>query len=276
MPLLERLTPYGTSVLLGNRLYNITLLQDTLGLYIYVGTERIDETWPEQLQNSTIDMYIGMATESILMGALNVYSLDRYWNDVVVDILNIGRLYFNENDVEPWSTSFLGEPTYTISKDYIDSLVDSMMLTFRYSQLESQPLSTTLTESGFAPYSKYMAWIMAGDFDSDITFYNIPDIIYTTTAEENGLGGTFMYGRGILEEFVPTGELYSAVIRTNVGELMLGLPQEIFDFLVEENLLTPPTELDLLELDQEFGFFFRYTGFSNLFNVPAGIFVGSN
>ena len=133
-------------------------------------------------------------------------------------------------------------------------------------------IEITLTPSGNTPNNNTVA--IAFSQEDDIVFYNVPDIIYTTLGSENGLGGTFMYFRGIVQSFETVGGFENAIIQTDIGEIVLFLPIEIFDFAVEGGLMYSPTDLDLLEVGEEFGFFFMYEGFSEVLDMPAGIFVG--
>lgn len=269
-PLIGRLSPY----MLGARLDNITLSQNILELYIYVNVDHIEEeTWQERLQNPAKNFYISTATVGAIMGALNFYSLDTYWDTVAVDILDIGRLYFYKNDTDPWASSFFGETLYYIDREHINYLVDNMVLAFYQEQLRA-----SLVSSGFVPRYKNIAWAFSdGGFGQNITFYQTPNIIYTTLGSENGLQNTFMYVRGVAQQIIPTEvDLNTAIVRTLQGEILLALPEDLFGFLLEEGFITYPTDLDMLQLDQEFGFFFAYNGFSTLLGMPAGMFVGLN
>ena len=127
-----------------------------------------------------------------------------------------------------------------------------------------------LLRTGFAPENLDLSRAFLEAIDTDIIdFYFTHPIIFTTTAEENGLGDTFMYIDGVVyaigEPFGPNDVIK---ILTNNGLIALILPNETID------LLSLPYNLELFAIDREFGFFFLYMGFSSVLDMPAGMLVG--
>jgi len=98
-----------------------------------------------------------------------------------------------------------------------------------------------------------------------LVFYYAPDIIYTTTAAENGLDETFMFVTGVVDSFDIVETTKVVFIQTEKGKLMLFHSQE----LAYSNSL----EWDSIEIGSEYGFFFMYSGFSMTFDIPVGTFL---
>jgi len=97
----------------------------------------------------------------------------------------------------------------------------------------------------------------------DVVFYNVPNIIYTTTARENGLADTFMFKEGTVISFENLVDTKFVIVQTTDGFIALSLMPLISDVLIE-----------LFEEGQEAGFFFMYMGYSAVFDMPTGMFVG--
>lgn len=137
------------------------------------------------------------------------------------------------------------------------------------------PLNITLVPSGKLPSDEKVnfTYYFFG-YVGEIAFYQTPDIIFTTTAAENGLGETLMYIRGTIERFGTIDGLDLVFIRTDSGMMVMNLPFYLLDFGIAEGLLTAPTDIDLLEIDHEYGFFWLYTGFSGVLEMPVGILLG--
>ena len=133
-----------------------------------------------------------------------------------------------------------------------------------------------LTQSRVFPSSEMVTLASLAFADGEnIIFYNTPDIIFTTTAAENELDGTFMYIQGTLQTFdVADNEFPFILVQTDKGMIALGLPMDLFDLGIEDGLLTTPTDVDFLKEGQEYGFFYRYQGFSMVLEMPSGLFVG--
>jgi len=107
--------------------------------------------------------------------------------------------------------------------------------------------------------------------EENIVFYYAPGIIFTTTAEENGLGETYMYIRGVVNsvDLDVEGMQIALFIETEYGILGLGKDggHDGQDFLSNSY------DWSLLEIGNEHGFFFTYLGFSALHDVAAGVFL---
>jgi len=133
----------------------------------------------------------------------------------------------------------------------------------------------TLTPSGMKPSDEmYQIASLGYANGNEIIFYNTPDIIFTTTAAENGLDGTFMYIHGTVHSFYDVEELPVLFIETAKGMIAFGFPYDFYDFAIEEGILTEPIEIDLIEIGHEYGFLFKYTGYSMLLDIPMGMYVG--
>ena len=100
----------------------------------------------------------------------------------------------------------------------------------------------------------------------EVVFYHIPEIIYSTTGEENGLSGTFMYTQGTVISFEILGDTEWAIVEESGRTVGISLPRELFN--------TEHTELDLLEIGESFDIFFVYMGMSAVLEMPVGMFVG--
>ena len=135
------------------------------------------------------------------------------------------------------------------------------------SELETL-VDTMLMPSGNEPTNMTVTFLVAeGDIDYDeVVFYHTPDIIYTTTGSENGLGGTFMYIQGAVKSFETQGDNELVIIQSSSGIIGLTLHRELF---VAEYI-----ELDLLEIGEYFDVFFMYMGMSSVLEMPVGMFVG--
>lgn len=111
-----------------------------------------------------------------------------------------------------------------------------------------------------------------GQREDGIQFMKVPAIIYTTTGEENELGGTDMYVFGTVAELT-TVESYDGIyIETNNGTLFLGTVDEIND------LETPDGYVGFHELavGDTGEFYFMYSGYSTLTETPSGIFYAAD
>jgi hypothetical protein len=101
-----------------------------------------------------------------------------------------------------------------------------------------------------------------------------PDIIFTTTAEENGLGDVLMFIEGIFHSHGELDGFDLLFIDTVNGMMVFLFSVDLFDDSVEKGELTLPILIDILEVDKEYGFFFLYSGFSGVYEMPSGWLIG--
>ena len=127
-------------------------------------------------------------------------------------------------------------------------------------------MEISLLSSGLSPIDDRVALMFGGE--GEITFYHVPEIIYSTTGAENGLTDTCMYVTGIVRQLEMVEDYEIAIIETNEGTILLSLERERF------NTYGLSAELELLQIGREFGFFFQYLGFSGVYEMAVGELVG--
>ena len=125
-----------------------------------------------------------------------------------------------------------------------------------------------LLDSGFTPVDLFLAEIFQAE-NIEMIFYHAHPIIFTTTAEENGLGDTFMFIEGTVHEIGEPVELNEIlIVRAENGFIAIGLAYELIE------MLGLVYNVNLFEIGETYRFFFRYTGFSGVLEMPMGMFVG--
>jgi len=189
----------------------------------------------------------------------------------VVLLIGVGTLYLRGREGGPGHAASGTDSDIEGSHNATQGYTWQEAATGNEDEAMSAPVPATLHPSGRYPTDDILAFSFAGEGIENIVFYNVPDIIFTTTGAENELGGTFMHITGIIYSFEEADEYELAIIQTDNGMIGLIIPWE-FVFIFER-ILSNPNVFDSLEVGKEFGFFFMYQGFSGLFDMPAGMLV---
>ncbi|MBS7223980.1 MAG: hypothetical protein KH050_01375 [Clostridiaceae bacterium] len=88
----------------------------------------------------------------------------------------------------------------------------------------------------------------------------VPDIIYSTAADESGLGDTFMFADGVIVDTQDVGGYRTKILQTEQGKIAL---MELA-YNDEFSLLQPQTAARVC---------FMYLGYSEVLKMPAGVYM---
>jgi len=196
----------------------------------------------------------------------------------VMGLISLYKLRKNKSDLKPTIYIVLSAMLCLVLGLLINPSSPTEEPTFRAVAVDEHNVENDnepLIPSANAPTNNAVAIAFADD-NNNVVFHYVPSIVYSTTAEENGLDGTFMHFSGVVTSFEVFDDVEFVVTQTNDGMIALVLPRDVFDINVSAGLLDSTLELDLLEIGQEFDFFFMYMGFSEVLEMPSGMFVGLN
>jgi len=129
-----------------------------------------------------------------------------------------------------------------------------------------------LISSGRLPQNGFIAQSFGAG--NDTTFYEIPEIIYTTTGAENGLIDTFMFFEGsVISRGALDGNLEYVIANTSANEtVIVTFNPDLFDLAVE--IANAHPELLLLSGNRNLCFFVKYMGLSVVYDMPAFVLIG--
>ena len=182
----------------------------------------------------------------------------------------VGETPTSDSDSEDIASDVYANEPIEDEYENATSLEGPYLEDFELDVEEETALYSALIQSGRAPQNP--TEIMRTLIDADnIVFYHVPNIIYSTSASENGLGDTHMFVQGVVESFEIFDSFHAVFVQTDDGMLALLSSRGIND--TGQEVHTRDAEWELLQVGQEFGIFFLYLGFSDEIGLAAGIFM---
>jgi hypothetical protein len=130
----------------------------------------------------------------------------------------------------------------------------------------SAKLLASLTKS-----DKYPAYPGVVVKESNFEVYLAPDIIYSTTGDENGLPdlNIMMYAEGKITSFDTLEDYDIAHLETDKGTISLMKDKVI----AADQTLSKQDEWTIMEVGDTYGIFFLYVGYAEQFGTPIGVFT---
>lgn len=126
--------------------------------------------------------------------------------------------------------------------------------------------SPELTDSGKTPANPTLL-VLSAIKNEYVVFYNAPDTIYSTPASENGLDEVYMFVYGTASKFDTIEGFEGVVVETDKGQIWLGRQEQ-----QEIEVFANNAEWKSIEIGKSYGVFFKYYGFSDLKQMPCGLF----